>query len=136
MFSVLMVALNEPLLPMVAGVVTPLITMLTVSPLGGKDVPEAIVPDNVIEAVPNVIDCEAGTVNVGVSFVMVSCCAVEAVPAEAVIVTVPALVLSKKKLGESWPASKPGPIVLVKICVVQLESLYNLPAPDKLIVVF
>ena len=70
--DVFTVAENAPLAAIVAGVWTPLIVIDAVSPLGGKRLPAAIVPDKVMEAVPNVICCEAGTVNVGVALFTVN----------------------------------------------------------------
>ena len=90
--EVFIAAENEPLAPIVAVVTTLLIVMERVSPLGGNNVPAASVPDNVMEGVPKVIDCEAGTVNNGVILVIVSVCVAAAVPAEAVTTGDPAAV--------------------------------------------
>ena len=86
------VAEKDPLAPIVAVVATLLIVIETVSPLGGNSVPAASVPETVIEEAPKVIDCEAGTVNVGVILVIVSVCVAEAVPADAVTSGDPAVV--------------------------------------------
>jgi hypothetical protein len=71
-----MVAENAPFAPIVAGVVTLLIMMDTVSPLGGNSVPAARVPESVTDAVPKLMDCEAGTVNVAAALLTVNVVAV------------------------------------------------------------
>jgi hypothetical protein len=63
---------KAPFAPIVAGVVTLLMVMLTVSLLGGNRLPAEMVPLRATEAVPNVIVCEAKPVNVVVALFTVS----------------------------------------------------------------
>src|SRR5450755_2281703 len=50
--------LNVPFAPMVAGWVTPLIVMDTVSPTAAKILPPATAPESVMELVPTATDCD------------------------------------------------------------------------------